>query len=179
MLSVWGGKITTFRKLAEEAADQIAPTVGATRGAWTQDTHLPGGDLSGLIGAAQRPDTDFERFVQAVCLRHPQLARALIRRLARAYGSRIDRVLGADGLLGAEVAPGLHEAELRYLHGAEWAQSADDVLWRRSKLGLHLDAAGRERVRAWCDANWSVSPAVGASSPEDDRAAPVGAEART
>ncbi len=155
LLSVWGGKITTFRKLAEEAADLLAAPLGTTRGTWTSGASLPGGDLSAWIGAAQRPDTDFERFVQAVQRKHPSLPAALARRLARGYGSRIDLLLGADAALGAEVAPGLFEAELNYLHAHEWAGRADDVLWRRSKLGLHYDAAQRAAVAAWCDAHWT------------------------
>ncbi len=161
LLSVWGGKITTFRKLAEEAADLLAPTLGGHRPAWTADASLPGGDLSAWIGAPDRPDRDFERLVTAVCSRHPSLPVALVRRLARAYGSRIDRVLGADGsTLGPEVAPGLHEGELHYLHRHEWACSADDVLWRRTKLGLHLDAPARAQVQAWCDAHWGAVAAL-------------------
>lgn len=158
MLTVWGGKLTAFRKLAEEAVDLLAPSIGLARAAWTEHAFLPGGDLSGWIGAAQRPDTDFERFVQALAVRHPWLPAPLARRLARAYGSRVDLVLGelCDlGGLGAEVAPGLFEAELHYLHEHEWARSADDVLWRRTKLGLFLDAAQREAVAAWCRAHGS------------------------
>jgi len=155
LLTVWGGKITTFRKLAEEAGDLLAAALPTTRGAWTRDAPLPGGDLSAFIGAAQRPDTDFMRFTQALALRHPALAAPLLHRLARAYGSKVEAMLGGAGL-GPEVAPGLHEAELRYLHDHEWARSADDVLWRRSKLGLHLDEAGRAAVAAWCDAHWNA-----------------------
>ena len=81
-------------------------------------------------------------------------------RLARAYGARIDRLLDGGGL-GPEVVRGLHEAELNYLHRDEWARSADDVLWRRSKLGLHLSAAERARVEAWCTQHW---PAVDAAA---------------
>jgi glycerol-3-phosphate dehydrogenase len=149
---VWGGKITTFRKLAEEAADLLAAPLRAAKGAWTEGAFLPGGDLSAWVGAAQRPDTDFSRFVQALALRHPALPSALVRRLARAYGARVATLL--DGPLGAQVAPGLYEAELEFLHTQEWARSADDVLWRRSKLGLHLDAAQRAAVDAWCRAHW-------------------------
>lgn len=152
LLSVWGGKITTFRRLAEEAADLLAAPLGIRQPAWTRDTHLPGGDLSAWIGAAQRPDTDFSRFVQALALRHPSLGQGLCHRLARAYGARVDQVL--QGPLGDEVAPGLFEGELRYLHDHEWARCADDVLWRRSKLGLHLGAAQRGAVDAWCRAHW-------------------------
>lgn len=159
LLSVWGGKITTFRKLGEEAADLLAPPLGATRGAWTRQAQLPGGDLSAWIGAPKRPDADFARFVQALAQRHPELPAALCWRLARCYGSRVEAVLGAGGL-GAEVAPGLHEAELHYLHAHEWARSAADVLWRRTKLGLHLSEAGRAAVTRWCGTHWGDVPAV-------------------
>jgi glycerol-3-phosphate dehydrogenase len=111
--------------------------------------------------------------VQAVTARHPSLSRVLVRRLARAYGSRIDRVLGVDGTaLGAEVAPGLHEGELHYLHHHEWACTADDVLWRRTKLGLHLEAADRARVQAWCDDHWGAgaAPTGAPTSPAADLA---------
>ncbi|MBE0625074.1 MAG: glycerol-3-phosphate dehydrogenase [Burkholderiales bacterium] len=152
LLSVWGGKITTFRKLSEEAADEIGRMLGEARAAWTEGARLPGGDFSAWIGQPLRPDTDFERFVIAVRTRHPWLDATLARRWARAYGSRIDHVLGgatsrAD--LGDEVAPELFEIELRYLRREEWACTADDVLWRRSKRGLHLSAAERQRVADW------------------------------
>ena len=157
LLSVWGGKITTFRKLAEEAADLLAAPLGNGRGPWTAGAFLPGGDLSAWIGDAQRPDTDFARFEQAFALRHPELSAALRHRLARCYGSRVQAMLAAG--LGAEVVPGLHEAELNYLHAQEWARSADDVLWRRTKLGLHLTPAQRAQVAAWCERHWpSTTP---------------------
>ncbi len=163
LLTVWGGKITTFRKLAEEAADMLMAPLGsaAKRGAWTLGASLPGGDLSGWIGQPKRPDTDFIRFAQAASLSYPQLPPTLCQRLARAYGSRIDSVVssGPEGL-GAEVVPGLFEAELNYLHDHEWARSADDVLWRRSKLGLHLSAAECATVDRWCAANWPDAAAV-------------------
>jgi glycerol-3-phosphate dehydrogenase len=166
LLTVWGGKITTFRKLAEEAADLLAPSLPTTRGAWTHAASLPGGDLSKFIGSAQRPDTDFMRFEQVLSLRHPTLPGALLHRLARAYGSRIETLLAGAGL-GAEVVPGLHEGELRYLHDHEWARSADDVLWRRSKLGLHLSEAERAAVARWCEVQW---PAAGSAAAAAERA---------
>jgi glycerol-3-phosphate dehydrogenase len=168
LLSVWGGKITTFRKLAEEAVDLLAAPLALKRGAWTRRAALPGGDLGPWIGAAKRPDTDFARFEQALALRHPELAGALCHRLARAYGSRVGTLLDNDGkrTLGAEVAPGLFEAELHYLHRHEWARSADDVLWRRSKLGLHLSAAQRDAVALWCTTHWTdpLAPAASAAA---------------
>ncbi|MBJ2156473.1 glycerol-3-phosphate dehydrogenase [Variovorax sp. IB41] len=159
LLSVWGGKITTFRKLAEDAADEVGKMLGqsnAQRPAWTDGAFLAGGDLSAWIGAARRPDDDFERFVSAVQAKYPWLYGKLTRRLARAYGARVSELLGdAKSLadLGPAVAPDLHERELRFLQTHEWAVSADDVLWRRSKLGLHYTPAEREQVAAWLQAN--------------------------
>jgi glycerol-3-phosphate dehydrogenase len=74
-------------------------------------------------------------------------------RLARQYGSRANQVI-ADKPLGDPIAPGLFEAELAYLHAHEWARSAEDVLWRRTKLGLHYDTAQREAVSRWCESQW-------------------------
>ncbi|HYP71212.1 MAG TPA: glycerol-3-phosphate dehydrogenase C-terminal domain-containing protein, partial [Variovorax sp.] len=111
-----------------------------------------GGDLTAWIGQPSRPDADFERFVDALHARYPWLSGMLGRRLARAYGARVDRVLGdakSVSDLGAQVAPGLYEAELRYLQREEWAASGEDVLWRRSKLGLHLAPQARAQVEQW------------------------------
>jgi glycerol-3-phosphate dehydrogenase len=152
LLNVWGGKITTFRKLAEEAADLLAAPLKVGRGAWTEHAFLPGGDLSPTIGAAQRPDTDFSRFVQALALAHPGLPTPMVRRIARAYGQRAAALLAQAP--GAEVAPGLYESELAFLHDEEWALCADDVLWRRSKLGLHYDEHHRAAVDDWCRRHW-------------------------
>lgn len=156
LLSVWGGKITTFRKLAEEAADEIGRMLGesASRKAWTKGASLPGGDLGAWIGPQRRPDTDFERFVIAVRARYPWLDAPLARRFAHAYGSRIDHVLidaSSRADLGEEVAPGLFEAELRYLRREEWACTAEDVLWRRTRRGLHLTEAERQSVADWME----------------------------
>jgi glycerol-3-phosphate dehydrogenase len=152
LLSVWGGKITTFRKLAEEAADEIGRMLGESRAAWTDGASLPGGDFTAWIGQPVSPETDFERFVASVHSRYSWLDAALARRLARAYGSRIERVLegaGSRADLGAEVAPGLFEIELRYLRREEWACTGEDVLWRRTKRGLHFSEAQRQRVADW------------------------------
>ncbi len=149
VLSVFGGKITTFRRLAEEAMDLLLPALGAnakTRTHWTSAASLPGGDLD---------PAGFDPFCAALGERHPWLPTALARRYARAYGSRVSRLLGQARTLsdlGEEIAPGVFEKELIYLRGEEWAMTGEDVLWRRSKLGLHLDAAGRRAVTAWMDA---------------------------
>jgi glycerol-3-phosphate dehydrogenase len=135
LLSIFGGKITTYRKLAEHALDRLLPRLGPgrrSRPAWTERATLPGGDL---------PGADFAGFLTELQAARPWLPEALARRLARAYGTRVEALLGsARGLadLGADLGGGLHEAEADYLMDREWARSAEDILWRRSKLGLHL-----------------------------------------
>jgi len=125
--------------------------VQAARGEWTATSPLPGGDITDWLGASAGPAREvvanFERFVGAPEARHPANPPQLLRRLARAYGTRAVPLLERG--LGNEVVPGLPEAELRYLVEREWARTADDVLWRRSKLGLHLDAEARAGVSAW------------------------------
>lgn len=150
LLTVWGGKITTFRKLSEEAADALGTLLGEERPRWTEKAALPGGDLRGWVAAPGRPDTDFAQFVAELGRRQPWLPAATRLRLARAYGSRVALFLGATAeALGEEIAPGLHEAELRYLQQQEWACTGEDVLWRRSKLGLHFTPAQRDCVHRW------------------------------
>ena len=156
LLTIWGGKITTFRKLAEEAANTLCRHMDVKGAPWTSGALLPGGDLSGWIGSPIRPDKDIARFEDAVARRYPDLPAMLRHRYARAYGTRIELMLRPDGL-GAEIAPGLFEAELHYLHRYEWARTADDVLWRRSKLGLHLSVDNRARVARWCQVHGQAS----------------------
>ncbi|XHS79257.1 glycerol-3-phosphate dehydrogenase [Burkholderiaceae bacterium UC74_6] len=146
LMTVWGGKLTTFRKLAEEASDRLVQRLRRAAPAWTARATLPGGDLADWIVPSGRPDADFERFLSALTSRHAALPPALLRRLARAYGGRVERVLAH---LGAEVAPGVFEGELHHLVQSEWAQTLDDVLWRRSKLGLVLDPAQQQAVAHW------------------------------
>jgi glycerol-3-phosphate dehydrogenase len=108
MLTVWGGKLTAFRKLAEEVADMVVGPLGCAQGAWTARASLPGGDLSAWIGPAQRPDTDFERFVQALALA-PSKAAAHRCCAAWPVATGPVSIWCWDGALGAEVAPGLFE----------------------------------------------------------------------
>jgi glycerol-3-phosphate dehydrogenase len=168
LLNVWGGKMTTFRKLSEEAADLLAAPLKTSRGAWTRNAVLPGGDLAAWVTSQtgeygikedEIKEGGFNRFAAAVAQRYPQLSRQTARRLARGYGTRVDQVMG-DGsaeALGAEVAPGLFEAELNYLHRSEWARTAHDVLWRRTKLGLHYTPTQRVAVADWCSAHWPAN----------------------
>jgi glycerol-3-phosphate dehydrogenase len=143
ILSVFGGKITTYRRLAEDAVEALLPTLGTKARAWTAKAPLPGGDM---------PDADFDAYVAALAERHPKLPAGLRHRYARAYGTRAERILdGAKSAsqLGEAVLPGLHEAELEYLCGTEFARTADDILWRRSKLGLHLPRDAGPRLDDW------------------------------
>ncbi|MGH6899944.1 MAG: glycerol-3-phosphate dehydrogenase [Geminicoccaceae bacterium] len=141
LLSIFGGKITTYRKLAEHALEKLQPVLGFGGGPWTTTAPLPGGDLE-----------DFEGFVRGLQRAARWLPSDLARRYARAYGSRVEKFLvGARGLgdLGERLGDGLYEAEVDYLRRHEWAVTAEDILWRRSKLGLHLGAATVARLEAF------------------------------
>jgi glycerol-3-phosphate dehydrogenase len=154
MLTVFGGKITTFRKLAEEAVDWIAPLLGNRRTGWTAHACLPGGDLFGAL-PSKRGVLEFDQWVASKQQQYGWLAPALVRRYARAYGTRISVMLdGCRSLpdLGLEIVPGLYAVEVDYLVTHEWAASAADILWRRSKLGLHLPHGSAEKLDAWISA---------------------------
>ncbi|MRV76154.1 glycerol-3-phosphate dehydrogenase [Duganella sp. FT92W] len=149
-LNIWGGKITTYRKLAEEALDILQRRLGRRAPGWTGEAPLPGGDLQapGELVA----DYDFDGFLYNFRHRYPWLPQPLAQRYARNYGSRAIAMLGnAAGLcdLGSELAPGLHEREVRYLMDVEWARSAEDILWRRTKCGLHAKPQDVERLQRW------------------------------
>jgi glycerol-3-phosphate dehydrogenase len=142
VLTVYGGKITTYRRLAEEAVGRIAEALGAAGTPWTATAALPGGAFGGL---------DLAAFEQAMARRHPWLAPATLRRLVRAYGSDLDAMLdGASGAnaMGDDFGAGFTERELDWLIRHEWVRDAEDVLWRRSKLGLHMPQEGQERLAA-------------------------------
>ncbi|MGH6796411.1 MAG: glycerol-3-phosphate dehydrogenase, partial [Methylocella sp.] len=147
LLSVFGGKITTYRRLAEDAIKRLAPHLKPPRGnSWTATAPLPGGDMEG---------GDFGRFLRTLRGKYPWLDVAIVARLARAYGTRVEMILGnarsADDL-GIEFGAGFFQAEIDYLIGHEFALTAEDILWRRSKRGLHLSKAERARLGAYVDA---------------------------
>jgi len=144
MLSIFGGKITTFRKLSEHALEKLAPFFPSMRGAWTASAHLPGGDM---------PDADFERFMGAVSQRYPWLPLPLAHHYARLYGTRIDRLLqGAASVadLGTRFGALFYEREARFLMETEWAETPEDLLERRTKHGLHLDEDEKAALERWC-----------------------------
>jgi glycerol-3-phosphate dehydrogenase len=137
LLSVFGGKITTFRRLAEAAMTRLAPYFPAMGPAWTADAHLPGGDL---------PWDGIPAFAAALAERH-RLDPRTAQRLARAYGTRAEAML-ASGPAGRDFGAGLTEREVAWLMAQEWADTADDILWRRTKLGLRFDALQRAELEA-------------------------------
>lgn len=146
VLSIYGGKITTYRRLAEHALEKMAAFMPDLKaGGWTARAPLPGGDV---------PGGDFDGFLDDVKGRYPWLPAAMARRLARAYGTRISQVLGdarALAHLGRDFGAGLTEREIIYLVENEWARSAEDILWRRSKLGLHGGPALAEALATYLD----------------------------
>ncbi|MBC7415876.1 MAG: glycerol-3-phosphate dehydrogenase [Herminiimonas sp.] len=151
MLSVFGGKITTFRKLAEEAVDLIAAHFGNAAGAWTDRACLPGGDLFGPA-PENRSVLEFGAYCAGLQARYDWLPASLVARYARAYGTRVHVLLQgctARADLGDEIAPGLFAVEVDYLRCHEWARTAADILWRRSKLGLHVPKGTAATLDAW------------------------------
>lgn len=142
LLSIFGGKLTTYRKLAEHALEKLQPFLTTDRGPWTDREALPGGDL---------PDGDFAAFLAMVKRDWPFLPDITADRMARAYGTRIKTIMGdartlAD--LGEDYGGGLSESEVAYLIENEYARTAEDILWRRSKLGLHVPAETADRLTA-------------------------------
>jgi glycerol-3-phosphate dehydrogenase len=147
LLSVFGGKITTYRRLAEEAVNRLAALLGVRTAPWTARARLPGGDL---------PEGSLAVFLRTTERRYPWLPARMRRRCAHAYGTRLERVLGSAGALadlGRELLPQLYEREVEYLCREEFARTAEDILWRRSKLGLHLGGADPAVLGRWLEAH--------------------------
>ncbi len=139
LLNIFGGKITTYRKLAEDAWDKLEPHFPGRRGHWTAGAPLPGGDF---------PVDGVDGLIADLCAAHPFLDQRWATRLVRAYGTEARAVLaGAQSAadLGRDFGATLTEAEVRWMQAREFAQSCDDIIWRRSKLGLRL---GPDQVAA-------------------------------
>ena len=144
ILNIYGGKITTYRRLAEQALDQLASWCKMPGTRWTGTSPLPGGDISGT----------FESFAASLQRQYAYLPAALLHRYARAYGTRTHRLLqGIANIasLGEHFGAGLYQREVDYLMHYEWAQSSDDILWRRTKLGLHGGQDLASAVEAYLD----------------------------
>ncbi len=143
VLHVFGGKITTYRRLAESALAKIGPALGNTRAPWTAGVPLPGGKF---------PVDGVPRLVAELRAAHPFLTEPWAFRLLRAYGTDAREVLGDArdaSALGQDFGATLTEAEVRWLMDHEWARTAEDVVWRRSKLGLRMDAESVDRLDRW------------------------------
>ena len=153
ILSVFGGKITTYRKLAEHALEKLSPYLRSAGAPWTGGTALPGGDFAGESMDAK---------VQRLLRDYPFLPKRHGKRLVRAYGSHARRLLGrAAGMadLGRDFGQTLTEREVRYLMTHEFAQTAEDVVWRRSKLGLRLTKDEIAALDGWMkDQHKPVAP---------------------
>ena len=134
VLSVFGGKITTYRRLAESAMDKLAPYFPAMKASWTSQRALPGSDF-----------TEREVAKRELQQRYAEVAPNVLQGVFRRHGTLTAQVLG-DGRLGEYYGAGLTERELAYLMEREWARSAEDVLWRRTKCGLRMTEAQRSRV---------------------------------
>jgi len=134
LLNVFGGKLTTYRRLSEHALEKIGEAIGVKGRPWTAGSHLPGGDF---------PVQGYEGEVVKLKSRYPFLVDAHARRLIRRYGTKATTLLGNAAKiddLGRLFGSDLYEAEVRYLIDNEWAITAHDVLWRRTKKGLYLSA---------------------------------------
>jgi glycerol-3-phosphate dehydrogenase len=149
LLSVFGGKITTYRCLAEQALAKLRAYLPPMGQPWTADRPLPGGYI---------PDADFAAFTEALAAAHPGLDAGYLRALARRHGTLCRDVLGDARQavdLGADFGAGLTAREVDYLMDHEWARRANDVLWRRTKCGLHMTDGQRQAVADYVDSRRS------------------------
>jgi glycerol-3-phosphate dehydrogenase len=151
ILNVFGGKITTYRRLAETALEKIGPVLGVSKGNWTAGVPLPGGDF---------PVGDVDRLIKELSNLYSFLDPVWARRLIRAYGTEARLLLGdaktaAD--LGEQFGATLTAREVTWLMTREYARTAEDVVWRRNKLGLRLSAAQISALDAWMQANAALT----------------------
>jgi glycerol-3-phosphate dehydrogenase len=143
LLTLFGGKITTYRRLAEEVLERLRPYLPGLKGPWTATVPLPGGDL---------PGGSPEAWLARLRAERPWLPEDVARRYVRAYGTLTERLLAdvrSEADLGTHFGAGLYEREVAYLADHEWVASAADILWRRSKLGLRLGAEAACRLDDW------------------------------
>ena len=141
LLSVFGGKLTTYRKLAEHAMNQLSNYFPQAGEAWTRTNRLPGAQ-------------SFRDCRDQLALRYPWLPEEMVQRFCRCYGSLSFRLLSQAGSvedLGRHFGSDLYQAEVDYLIGNEWALSVEDIIWRRSKLGIYLDSGTQETLSAYLD----------------------------
>ncbi len=143
LVNIFGGKITTYRKLAETVLGSVEQALGARGAEWTEDSTLPGGDFA---------PTEFADLLARYGRTYPFLTAAHLQRLLRCYGTRAEKIIGdAKSLkdLGRHFGEDLYQAEVDYLVDNEWAMQADDILFRRTKLGIKIDKNGQNRLRRY------------------------------
>ena len=147
LLNVFGGKITTYRELAERGLKRIRHLFPGMGKDWTASAPLPGGDI---------PNADFETFLNSLRDSYPWAPRLLLLHYARLYGTRTVEVIGSATCLtglGKHFGDRLYEAEVRYLISSEWAFRSDDILYRRTKHYLHLSNAEKDAFAEWFNAS--------------------------
>ena len=143
VVSVYGGKVTTYRKLSEQVVDQLKQPLDFNAPAWTGQAILPGGDIA---------QADFESFVTQMKNRYEWLEENVLADYCRNYGSEIDTLLGKSqsmSELGEHFGGGLYQCEVEYLIQHEWACHVDDILWRRTKKGLRLNKEEVNHLKQW------------------------------
>ena len=146
ILNVFGGKITTFRELAERGLHRMSHLFPEMGPDWTEKATLPGGDM---------PNADYESFANSLREAYPWMPRRLVHHYGRLYGTRTGNIVkGASDLhgLGRHFGGLLYEAEARYLVASDWAQTAEDILRRRTKHYLHLTKAEQSAFAEWFQA---------------------------
>jgi len=151
ILSVYGGKITTYRKLAEQAVDMLKPELEFDNGAWTSPVPLPGGDIA---------NADYDGFVEQTKTKYPWLDASLLLDYTRNYGTRIQALLGdatSMQALGHHFGGPLYQIEVSYLITHEFARSSADILWRRSKKGLHTPEGTEQLLQQWIDEHYDFA----------------------
>jgi glycerol-3-phosphate dehydrogenase len=155
LITIFGGKITIYRRLAEAVLDRVEEAIGPSkRRAWTRNVPLPGGDFA---------RAEFAELLASLHRAFPFVDTFTGNRLLRSYGTLAFSILGGAAdltSLGQQFGAGLTEREVRYLAECEWARSADDVLWRRSKLGLRMSPEETRRLEQWFAANVDFSIAA-------------------
>ena len=146
LLSVYGGKITTSRKLAEQALEKLRPFYSNMSDAWTRTAVFTGGDI---------PNIDFESFLRTMQENHPHIKSDVLRHLARSYGTCSDEIIKPGKNLGQMFGSILSEREVDYLVKNEFVTQSDDILWRRTKLGLTLTKSEMEAFKDWFAKNYT------------------------
>ncbi|MFB2553570.1 glycerol-3-phosphate dehydrogenase [Ensifer soli] len=161
LLNVFGGKLTTYRRLAESALEKIGEALGTKGAPWTAGSTLPGGDF---------PAEGYDAQVAALKARYPFLEARHAGRLVRLYGTEAEKLVGSAASLaelGRCFGADLYEAEVRWLMTREWARRGDDVLWRRTKLGLRLDDREKDGLDAYMRQDLAACVPRGAGDPSE------------